>query len=577
MDHLPNSYSPELEWLAARVTEVERRLSELERENRAGAREILSVSSVPAALTAQQKDSGTAQTVSVIAVSGRALLGLAGAYLLRAAFESNVAPKLAVAGTALLLAGAWLFLSVHAARRSKVAGTVYGITSALIIFPMLWETTVNFRFLPTMATAVVLVAWLLFVLLLVRRQGLTITRWVTALSVSGSAAGLFVAMRDPLPFTITLIASAALTEYVACRQKWPGLRIASEGTLDLVLCVVAYLATRPGGFPAVYTAITVPALQALFAAPVLIIACGVAYRTIFLNKQIVFWDIAQTCVTFALALGVGLQLGGSTRLRAFGVAGFLAAVACYLVAFWNGRIRSNPRSFGFYHSWAGGLFLISSYLVLPVSAVTAWLSVSAVVGTTLALRTGSLSLGFHGLVWLLSAEGTSGLLGYARNLFAGSFSSVAPPMAWLIAISAVASAIMLFRLPPGGRGIALVRSCSVANVALLIGAFGVAATVMATYGGNSLSVPRLAVVRTLVICLVTVALAIVGSRKNRRELIWVAYLTIGLGSLKLLFEDLRSGSSVSFAFSLLAFGVLLAIIPRVIRTGDRTKGLVSPE
>jgi len=81
----------------------------------------------------------------------------------------------------------------------------------------------------------------------------------------------------------------------------------------------------------------------------------------------------------------------------------------------------------------------------------------------------------------------------------------------------------------------------------------------------------------LVICLVTVALAIVGSRKNRRELIWVAYLTIGLGSLKLLFEDLRSGSSVSFAFSLLAFGVLLAIIPRVIRTGDRTKGLVSPE
>jgi len=69
VDHLPNSYSPELERLAARVTEVERRLSELERENRAGAREILSVSSVPAALTAQQKDSGTAQTVSVIAVS----------------------------------------------------------------------------------------------------------------------------------------------------------------------------------------------------------------------------------------------------------------------------------------------------------------------------------------------------------------------------------------------------------------------------------------------------------------------------------------------------------------------------
>jgi hypothetical protein len=106
---------------------------------------------------------------------------------------------------ALLLAWAWLFLSVRAAKRSEVAGAVYGITSALIIFPMLWETTVSFKLLPAMVTAVVLVAWLFSALLLVRRQSLAITLWVTALFVSGSALGLFVAMRDPLPFTITLI------------------------------------------------------------------------------------------------------------------------------------------------------------------------------------------------------------------------------------------------------------------------------------------------------------------------------------------------------------------------------------
>ena len=469
MDHLPDPYSSELERLAARVTEVERRLSELEGGKAAAVPEVAFLSSVPAAATTQQKDNKTTQTVSVVAIAGRALLGLAGAYLLRAAFESEVAPKLAVAGMALLLAWAWLFLSVRAAKRSEVAGAVYGITSALIIFPMLWETTVSFKLLPAMVTAVVLVAWLFSALLLVRRQSLAITLWVTALFVSGSALGLFVAMRDPLPFTITLIVSAALTEYVACRQKWAGLRIAPEATLDLMLCIVAYLATRPGGFPEGYILVTTPTLQVLFVMPVLIIACGVGYRTILLHKQIAFWDIVQTCVTFALALLVALQLGGSAGLRAFGASGFLAAAACYLEAFLNSRIRSDPRNFGFYHAWAAALFLISSYLLLPVSAVTAWLSLSAIVATTLALRTGSLSFGFDGLVWLIAAESTSGLLGYAVNLFAGSYPSVAPPMAWLTAISAVTCAL-IFLLPASrGRGIALVSSFSVASAALLMG------------------------------------------------------------------------------------------------------------
>jgi len=53
----------------------------------------------------------------------------------------------------------------------------------------------------------------------------------------------------------------------------------------------------------------------------------------------------------------------------------------------------------------------------------------------------------------------------------------------------------------------------------------------------------------------------------------MAYIMIGLGTLKLLVEDLRRGSSVSFALSLLAFGVLLAIIPKLMRSERRTNGL----
>jgi hypothetical protein len=150
-------------------------------------------------------------------------------------------------------------------------------------------------------------------------------------------------------------------------------------------------------------------------------------------------------------------------------------------------------------------------------------------------------------------------------------------MVWVGVISSVVFALILFLPKIAGGGIALLRCFSVANAAVLVGALGVAGTIMAVNGGTSASAPRLGVVRTVVICLVTLTLAFVGSRRNRRELIWVAYLTIGLGTLKLLLEDLRQGSSVSFALSLLAFGILLAIIPKLMRTEGPKAELLAPD
>lgn len=573
MDHLAERCTPELEQLAARVAELERRLTALELGNGALIQESISSTTAAGATAASATVLKASQTVSPVAIVGRSLLGLAGAYLLRATFESGVAPRLAIVGLALLFAWGWLFLSARAAKRSATAGALYGITSALIIFPMLWENAVRFKFLPAMVTAAVLVAWFFSALLLVRKAAPAITLWVAALSVPASALALFVAMRDPFPFTMALIVSAALTEYVACRDWWPHLRIAMEAPLDLVLCVLALLATRPGGFPEEYKAVTIPGLLVLFTLPLLISVSSIAYRTILLHKQSGVWDMVQACVTFALALWAVFQLAGSTGIRIFGWFGFLAAAICYLEAFLNTRIRSDPRNFSFYNVWAGALFLISSYLVMPLSVATPCLTLSVIVASALALRTGCLTFGLHGIVWLIAVESSSGLLAYAARLFAGSYPGFAPPLAWMVAISGVISALIFLHPALDRRGIALLRFFSVANAALLVGAFGIAGAVMAARDGNSPSAPRLAVIRTVVICVVTLALALVGSRRNRRELIWVAYLTIGLGTLKLLLEDLRRGSSISFALSLLAFGVLLAIIPRLMRKRE----LAAPE
>jgi len=74
-----------------------------------------------------------------------------------------------------------------------------------------------------------------------------------------------------------------------------------------------------------------------------------------------------------------------------------------------------------------------------------------------------------------------------------------------------------------------------------------------------------AVIRTLVTCAAALLLASIGAAGKRFELVWMAYTTAILGSLKLVFEDLRIGSTQSFAASLLIYGVVLISIPRIVR------------
>jgi hypothetical protein len=65
--------------------------------------------------------------------------------------------------------------------------------------------------------------------------------------------------------------------------------------------------------------------------------------------------------------------------------------------------------------------------------------------------------------------------------------------------------------------------------------------------------------------LVALILAISGSRLRRAELVWVAYVAIAFGTLKLLFEDLRFGNAASLVASLLFYGLVLILIPRLTR------------
>ena len=75
-------------------------------------------------------------------------------------------------------------------------------------------------------------------------------------------------------------------------------------------------------------------------------------------------------------------------------------------------------------------------------------------------------------------------------------------------------------------------------------------------------------IRTAVICAVALALGFLGARGTRVELGWLAYITVGLGTLKLFLEDLRFGNAASLVVSLFFYGLILVLLPRLTKRGE---------
>jgi predicted tellurium resistance membrane protein TerC len=88
---------------------------------------------------------------------------------------------------------------------------------------------------------------------------------------------------------------------------------------------------------------------------------------------------------------------------------------------------------------------------------------------------------------------------------------------------------------------------------------------------------HVAVVRTLAACSLALALASLGPRWQRVELVWLAYATLALVTAKLLFEDLRQGHPEFIAASIFLYAVTLILVPRLARRASRPSPPPSPE
>jgi len=359
------------------------------------------------------EDTSTSRLASgLLPAFGRLLLGISGAYFLRAITEAHLIPQLAGTIAGLLYAAAWLLVFLRIVPPDRLIVILQGITASLIAGPLVWEATVRFHSLSPAAAASALAIFIVLGQGIGSLPRLSLISGITPLAGSATAIALIIATLDPIPFAIAVTATAAVVELYAWGDRALNMRWITVVAADFGAFLLIYVRTRPQGLPEGYAPVPVAIVSAMRIALVITYACSTAIRTLVRRLPVGSFEIAQ------VAAAVSLTIAGSVQILHLGVfAGavcLVVAAICYLIAFTNvsgraviGRNFHVYATFGLLLAVFGGILSFSATVlgfVWPLLAFSAiWRGEHKNEST----------LSAHGDIYFFAGASTSGLIIYA--------------------------------------------------------------------------------------------------------------------------------------------------------------------
>ncbi len=496
---------------------------------------------------------------------GKAMLGIAGAYVLRALAEAGVMPRLLVAAIAIGYAMAWLVAASRTPASQRLAGILYAATSALILAPMLWELTMRFHVLAPGASAVVLGLLVATATALSWKRENSSDFSVAFGAAALTALALSVVTHVMIAFLVLLLLMIAVCEYRCIRSGVQWIRIVVAAIADCAVWFLVVIYRSPTSVRGDYPALGPASLVAPACFLLLITAASVVYKTAVLRGKITGFETVQSMIAFLLWMGSLLFLVPQGSGRIVGLICLLFAAACYAAAFVLFRGAPEPRNFHVFALWSAGLLLAGILLSFPPAWAVALLALAAMGSAILAGRMCCITLECHGIIYLTAAALTCGLLEYSFQALAGTMPI---KVAWSILL--VSGCAVFCYIAAREREHEAWQEQTLHLVSALLAVS--AASSLAANGTVRLLALRItpdvfhvALIRTLVLCGIALGLAFAGSRWHRPEMRRIAYATLGFLAIKLLFEDLRHGRMEFIAASIFLFALALIGVPRLAR------------
>jgi len=506
---------------------------------------------------------------------GRAVLFLAGAFLLRALTDGGVIPPRAGFGLGLGYGILLVLLADVAGRRGdRPAAVATGLAALLVAFPFVYETpAVRTLVSPAVGAAALTVLSAAGLAAAVRLR-LRILYWAFGLAALATVTALHFATGAAVLFTTLLLALGAATTIISYARGWRILRWPVALVADVVVLHLALTATNEGGSRIAGQAVPSLAVQVLAVVLVMVYLGLFTFRALVQGRGVRTFDVVQSALAIAVGYGAGARLAehldrGQALL---GWAALVTALAGYGVAFAFVRRRHGRGRAFFYFATLALLFLVlgSRHVVHGDLLAWAWIGLGAC-AAWLGGRFRRSTLRAHSATYLFLAFLQTGLFAAAGDAFLGdpgtawSGAGLAGPVALA---TAAACYVMLLRSrdPAAPRQRRIPRF--LVGVMALTGAGWVAVTILVrlvTGAPPEASPAMVAVVRTAILAVTALGLARAARIPAYTELGWLVYPILVAGLAKLLLEDLKVGDPVALTVSFALFGGALVLAPRLLR------------
>lgn len=557
-----------LEVLSREVADLRERVGRLEQSPAAAVERAAPADAALDPLSMGDLDVGALTGASgLVPAAGRLFLGIAGAFVLRAVADSGFLHPLLAVGLAVIYAAFWLLSAIRLAPRSHLMAGAHVLTAVLIIYPMVWETTIRFRALSAGAAAALLAAFTILGLAVTWKRELGEIVWITALAGAFSALGLLAATQNLMVFSTALLAMALAVEAGAAADQWLRVRIPVALAVNLALLVTGWLAGMDK-LPDGYAPVPPLAAAALPAALLGIYTASIGFRVFARGKRIRFFEIAQSVAAFAIALFGLLRV--TREPVAIGLLCLTAGLICYLAAF-GFLAKHGQRERTFYaYSTFGLLLLLTGPLLIagPGGAATPWTGV-AVLLSALAARMESRSLRVHSVVYLAAAAVFSGLAAFSFRALLGAATGGAVflllPTAGAVAAYAIDAALR--KEAPDSP---IERALSFATAAVAAWAVLGQAAFWIFPGTGSVGI----VSRTVLLATAALVLRYVGEHRDRAELTWLVYPLMLFATFKLFAQDFGA-QPAALAASLVVIGGTMLLLPKIRHSQPMSKAAAS--
>ncbi|MGD9546860.1 MAG: hypothetical protein AB7V45_04830 [Candidatus Krumholzibacteriia bacterium] len=508
-------------------------------------------------------------------LAGRSVLVLAGAFLLRFMSDAGTIPALggALAGLGYCLALIWM-LHRAGGRNDGIGAVAHGLTAAVIAFPLIAESGGTRALLSPLGAvgglalvtgAGMFAAW---------RRRLRFLAWTFTLGALMVVVTLIKSKEAYLESASFLLLLGAGTCLLAYSRHWHLKRWVVAGLLNvLLLWLVVAASGDPGRIPAGIHPFRVQTLAVCH----LLVYLGIfTWRALIQGRGVRVFDVVQSVGAVAVGFGGAVRIAQTNGQGAVALGWFalLSALAGYAVAFIFIRSRrGRGRGFFYFASLALVFLAIGSLTVAHGSwLVWCWVLLGlAAAGLGAAFR--RVTLRFHAAVYLFLAAVGSGL---ARSSFATFMS---PPDSIRTGTDLPSAVVMLAALA-GYLIMARGHREQDLSIALVIPRFFPAAMFLGGVGqllvmglvGLSAGTPPdpdpalTALLRTAVLALTAVLLAVVSGRLALPELSWLVYPVLLFACVKLVLEDLQVGNALTLCVGFALLGAALIIAPRTARS-----------